>query len=178
MDSDLQRDQAFGVLRKPKGEVQDHEKKEVPVSLVELNEQIGVSLKRYVDLAQCPLMRRALTALQLIWVMDASGRIWIAFEEIAFEADHEGEGPPERGYPRRKSEHCPKLGHPTLVNCGQARMAGELILDTAEAGEVQWVLNFHSGRYCRVPPLETAHKHAVHARFCMLVGLNIEMDDE
>lgn len=107
--------------------------------------------------------------------MDHLGDIYIAVEEIALQSLAEL----HVGYPRLRgyehpSEHK-KLGHPTLLGGGEARIAGELALDEMK-GKLHWFLNAHSGRYCRQLPPSKSQLASVAASFKQF-GVLVEVDD-
>lgn len=90
--------------------------------------------------------------LLILWVIDEEGRFTYAWEELVVE------GKPQQ-VPRHNrlelTHRCDKLGHPSLVGCGEARIAGELYLDET-GSSVAWVLNNKSGRY-GLHPTRTPH---------------------
>ena len=81
--------------------------------------------------------------LVILWLVDADGRILFAWEELVV-----------NGEPQQVPKHvrlplmagCEKLGHPSLIDCGQARIAGELFFDETTSSPA-WRLNNRSGRY-------------------------------
>ncbi|MGE6697145.1 hypothetical protein ACQKH5_05585 [Hyphomonas sp. NPDC076900] len=166
----------FGTPRTPE-KVDDWERDRRPKSLSELNANLAATLCDLDKLAQTSLMRCALSAKSYIWAMDEAGKIVVAVEELAIE---EPEGV-YSGYPRRRGLRHPseekKLGHPTLLNEGSARIAGELAFDEVENNVVTWVINANSGRYCRQKPPEKQQLDNVAARFREL-GVSLIVDYE
>jgi hypothetical protein len=83
--------------------------------------------------------------------------IWIAVEELAL-----ADGIKRRGVPKRRNGQHPasekKLGHPTLVDGGKARIAGELAIEEI-SGRFAWVVNCSSGRYCYEESLRPKIRH-------------------
>ncbi len=71
-----------------------------------------------------------------LWVVDRHGDVMIAIEELL------------DGTPRKPGSAERALGHPTLVDGGQARIAGELHWSASEG---VWKLTNKSGRYGRRP---------------------------
>jgi hypothetical protein len=145
-------DGKYGVLRDPDN-TDDWERGRRPLSRVRLNSQVAVSLGEFSKLASQSIFRSLATAHTYIWAMDVDGTVFIAVEELAIIQENAR----FQGYPRRRGFQHPsenqKLGHPTLLDSGPARIAGELALDEAEDGSIIWILNVRSGRYCkRLPP--------------------------
>lgn len=144
-------DSLFGKPRGPE-KVDPWERGRKPASLCSLQEAAPV-LRTLADISTSALCAAALRAKNFLWIMDQSGEILVAVEELAPHI----EGTPYVGFPRRRAFTHPaeerKLGHPTLINGGQARIAGELSFDvTGDGSSLQLVLNANSGRYCRQKP--------------------------
>ncbi|MGL4489779.1 MAG: hypothetical protein ACRCU5_10090 [Rhizobiaceae bacterium] len=137
----------------------------VPISLFELNKETAEQLVNAVELAKQAPFGIALTTIGYIWVLDQECKVWIAVEELAL-----ADGVQRRGIPKRRNGQHPasekKLGHPTLVKGGPARIAGELSIEEI-SGKFRWVLNCSSGRYCYDEPLRptVAHLNSVVSLF-------------
>lgn len=173
-------DSVFGRLRGP-SEVNEWENGRAPHSLVVLDAAVSSALLEYRRVCQASLLIRAAQAFAFIWAMDVQGHIVIACEELSDEAlEYDGEVP-HQGYPRRRGigshpVEKKKLGHPTLVSCGQARVAGELYLDIDE-GNLFWFVNCSSGRYCRQVAPSTSQQSAVHQLFMELLDNDVRWDN-
>lgn len=149
----------FGSLRLPE-KVDEWEKDRTPESLTTFDSELADKLVALEELTKCKLFRASARAQNFIWAMDDAGEIKIAVEELALTMP-EASFP---GYPRRRGYRHPsedkKLGHPTLLNGGHARIAGELAFD--EDGPILvWVLNANSGRYCRQKPPTLAQLESI-----------------
>lgn len=122
------------------------EDRHTPFSLFKLDRNSGEAMCKALELAQQSPFGIALTTIGFIWVMDSSGHVWIAVEELALADEVK-----RRGIPRRRHGQHPasekKLGHPTLVAGQAARIAGELAIEEI-SGRYRWVINCSSGRYC------------------------------
>lgn len=166
-------DLAFGVTRGPE-KIDVWELDQKPLSLTMLNEAVGQILRELEVLAQSSLLGFAMRSMNYIWAMTEDGTIWIAMEELAFLDEF-----PHQGYPRRRSCQHPsdqkKLGHPTLVDGGDVRIAGELAFDETERGGLAWIINMNSGRYCRQMPPSPQQLDAVAAKFGEL-GITAKVD--
>ena len=125
---------------------QEWEKGHEPVSLFMLNSETAAQLTGALELARQAPFGIALTTIGYIWVMKPDCSIWIAVEELAL-----ADGIKRRGVPKRRNGQHPasekKLGHPTLVKGGPARIAGELAIEEI-SGRFRWMINCSSGRYC------------------------------
>jgi hypothetical protein len=161
-------DSKYGLLRKP-GRTDPWEEGQEPLSKVVLDSQVAQSLANLRMLASEPLFRYMATKSTYIWAMAESGSIIIAVEEL-YELE---------GYPRRRGIDHPweqkKLGHPTLLGSGEARIAGELLLDLAEDGSMLWILNANSGRYCEQHPPRRQQLANV-ANMLGAMGLEVTVD--
>lgn len=172
-------EEKYGPLRDPT-EVKDWEQGKRPVSKVLLESEVAESIGRFLEISQCQLFSASARSFQFIWVMDADCNIWIAYEELVPPVDDPTllGHPRRRGFPSHPSEEK-KLGHPTLIDGGAARAAGELYLDEGEqdASELVWQVNVGSGRYCREKPPTEAQRKAIHQRFRMILGDSVQWDD-
>ncbi|NKK60273.1 hypothetical protein GFM44_30960 [Rhizobium leguminosarum bv. viciae] len=164
----------FGIPRLPE-KVDEWETGRRPESLSDLDKNLAETLCELDKLAQTKLMRYALRAKSYIWAMNEEGKIVVAVEELAIEK-------PETiypGYPRRRGLRHPsedkKLGHPTLIGAGHARIAGELAFDEDENDSLRWVINANSGRYCRQKPPKKEQIDRVADRFREL-GVEVIVD--
>lgn len=171
-DEDLDKD--FGPARSPE-RIDRWEQDSEPESLSTLDADLAERLVRLEQIAQCNLLRHAELAKNYIWAMAPDGSIRIAVEELAIEPRPEV----STGYPRRKGPVHPseekKLGHPTLLGGGLARIAGELAFDEFD-GVLKWVFNVNSGRYCKqLPPSPDQVERA--ATIFRNHGLDIVIDD-
>jgi hypothetical protein len=166
-------DEQFGELRPPE-RIMHWEKGRRPNSLCTVDVNIVATLTKLRECAQSQLLRSAAQTQNYLWIMDASGSIKIAIEELALL-----DGKPDtRGFPRRRGYKHPsedkKLGHPTLLDGGSARIAGELVLDLHE-GKLHWVFNAASGRYCREKP-PTQRQVDAAANLVRGMGLEVTVD--
>ncbi|MBY3514194.1 hypothetical protein HFN76_18450 [Rhizobium laguerreae] len=172
MSEDLNK--SYGIPRLP-DKVDEWERKRAPASLSDLDGNLAKTLTELALLAQTDLMKSALRAKNYIWAMDETGRIVLAVEELALTAPEA----PYTGYPRRRGYRHPseekKLGHPTLLGEGHARIAGELAFDEDEEEVLHWVLNANSGRYCKQNPPSKAQVDQVAERFREL-GVEVGVD--
>lgn len=169
-------DDEYGQLRPP-FKVDPWEVSRVPRSKCELNQSVGNSLSEMHKVSQSQLFRHAARTLTYIWAMDDAGTVQIAVEELAEMPD----GTKVEGYPRRRNfpvhpSEEKKLGHPTLLNGGLARAAGELFLDEID-GNLFWFVNVSSGRYCRITPPTKDHVDNLVKRFRELVQDDVQLDD-
>lgn len=169
-------DEKFGNLRQPT-KIDDWEDR-APASLVRLSEPVGKWLSELEGLAQKQLFSAMLRSNTYLWVMDGTGTIWIAVEEVAIVQPDAG----FMGYPRRRGfadgVEQKKLGHPTLIRDDEARaarIAGELALDFFDQ-RCQWVLNANSGRYCADEPPSEDQLKAVADEFEKF-GVEVTVDD-
>lgn len=166
-------DEKYGTLRAPSR--LDHWEDRRPVSLCILDEKTAAAIASLLALAGHPLLRGVATAITLIWCVDKSGSVLIATEELAVVND----AVRVSGNPRLRAfghlRDLPKLGHPTLLDGGQARIAGELAVDIDDFGPFL-VLNFNSGRYCKEMPPNRAQMEAVAAVFGDF-GLTVRIDE-
>lgn len=157
-------DSLFGEPRSPE-KVDPWEQGQKPASLCSLQEAVPV-LRLFAEISASPLYSAALRAKNFLWIMDEAGEIYISIEELAPVSNQT----PYPGFPRRRAFRHPaeerKLGHPTLIDAGRARAAGELAFDISEDGpHMQLILNANSGRYCRQKPPTNEQLQRVQAIF-------------
>jgi hypothetical protein len=117
----------------------------------------------------------------ILWVVNDEGEVLIALEEGIL-AEQDG-GPISFPLPKNlasaysKLGQAPvysKLGHPALVGCQPARIAGEIICDLDENPSL-WYINNRSGRYgvnVGRTPQQLANVAAVFAQF----GIQLQPD--
>ncbi|MBZ9870164.1 hypothetical protein LB542_04710 [Mesorhizobium sp. BR1-1-9] len=169
----------FGVARAP-SLIRDWETEAKPKSLVKMTREVGAHLRSYRDLAQNDLFWNVSQCSSFIWAMGENGEVFVAFEEIVVEPDGDALGlkegyPRRRGYPTHPADEK-KLGHPTLIGNGHARIAGELFLDVAEE-KLHWFVNCGSGRYCRDVRPNGDQSKAIHEFFMELIDDAVRFDD-
>lgn len=171
-------DVTYGTPRAP-FIVKTWEKGAYPLSRCMLDHASGSALAKYIENFGSPLFRFEEERKLLIWAMDDGGTVWLAFEETTLGSwDHIGEGYAHRmvldlDNPRYELE-C-KLGHPTLLDGGMARIAGELRLSLEANGMASAKINGSSGRYCKgINPRPTIQQlKAVARMFTLNIGLTV-----
>ena len=146
-------EERFGPLRDPQGKPREWETGVKPKSLTILTKEMGEKLRSYRELAQSSLFWNVAQCSSFLWAMSDGGDVMIAYEEIVVDLDIADHPELKEGYPRRRGYPThpateKKLGHPTLVGGGKARIAGELFLDVKDE-KLHWFVNCNSGRYCR-----------------------------
>jgi len=163
--------------------VRDWEVDSTPKSLVVLNKEFGAHLRAYREVAQCDLFWNVAQCSGFLWAMDEDCHIRLAYEEIVVDIDPAEVPGLKEGYPRRRGFPIhpadeKKLGHPTLVGRGSARVAGELFLDVVEQ-KLHWFVNCQSGRYCGDPGLRPSPPQceAAHDLFKELIDAEVLFDD-
>lgn len=145
-----------------------------PNSLQPLTDAAADGLGRYLDSAACLEIPRVMhRQMVILWVMDGSGTIFIAFEELI----HCGTGAYLMPYFRTnlvtaqlKNEidqgRMGRLGHPSLLTGDRhARIGGEIRFRPDDEDEHLWKINRSSGRYGLRPHQTDAHLSAVHSLF-------------
>ncbi|UXS39809.1 hypothetical protein FY150_08865 [Agrobacterium tumefaciens] len=169
-------DEDFGSIRAPE-KVDEWEKGRKPESISKLDEMLGAKLAELEKLAQYQLFKFSARAKNYIWAMNETGEIIIAVEELALEKPEASYS----GYPRRRGYRHPseekKLGHPTLLNGGKARIAGELAFDEDDDNGLVWILNANSGRYCKQKPPTPGQLNKV-AEIFKSRGVDVKVDYE
>ncbi len=138
-------DDQFGKALPPDPNYSPAEKRYKPQSCEKLNTSTGKKLKSLMDEVASGVILSKLTfwAVTILWVMDKEGDIYFSVEEVV----------DSRGclmFPLPESLDLPigkmKLGHPSLIDCKSARIAGEIMFDMY-ADSPTWVLSNKSGRY-------------------------------
>lgn len=123
------------------------EKHKCPKSLQRLDEATIELLRSYLNTADLGLeiTRTNHTSIILLWLISDAGDLWFCIEEM-YKADSEN-----TVFPRLDGVEYPlgyeKLGHPSMVGAGEARIAGELLWDAFARSNGCWVLSNKSGRY-------------------------------
>jgi hypothetical protein len=174
-------DSDFGIPRSPGGAlpIANWERKNGvtvrPLSVTTFDARTGQHLVALQTIANTTFFGTAIASINYLWAIAVDGSLVVAVEELAVE-----DAVSAAGLPRRRSGQHPaetkKLGHPTLVNCGQARIAGELALDNTASG-FAWVLNANSGRYCSVITPKRSHLLNVQQMLAGF-GLTVRIDDQ
>jgi hypothetical protein len=97
----------------------------------------------------------------IIWLVDVSGQIWFAVEELVLRGE-------PKGVPKHQTmeltARADKLGHPALVSCANARIGGEIFFDQTRAPPT-WTINNKSGRYGTQPSRTALHLDNVAKEF-------------
>lgn len=143
--------------------VEQWERDFAPDSLSRLDDDSARSLKQTMEeISSGWTLGRVLTYdIIIIWVVDRRGDIWFAIEELVL-------NDMPTGRPKHQTLELtstfPKLGHPALVNCARARVAGEIYFDTGDDPPV-WKISNNSGRYGRLPSRTRAHLNNVADHF-------------
>jgi len=142
-DSDL--DGRFGHAIPPK-RLDPVEAAVQPLSLQRLTGKTAKLLKRLMLVSEQGLgvARFAYAAVPILWVIDSSGDLWFALEEIIQAEDGKFVFPRIRDTPMDPGHQ--RLGHPSLVRGANARIAGEIFFDI-RAEFPAWVITNGSGRY-------------------------------
>jgi hypothetical protein len=117
------------------------ERRHSPHSLTRLEPSTAAPLKYVMDQVTSGWLvgHVLLNEVTIIWIVDNPGDLWFAVEELV------SNGAPT-GRPKHRVDNAPKLGHPSLVGCEHARIAGEIFFD-ASGAPPKWTLNNRSGRY-------------------------------
>lgn len=173
-------DAFYGECRSPAPTNGDHamqawEIGKEPVSRIVFGPAAATAMKKLCDVANTAFFGFAVSTINYIWVVNEAGDLVISVEELAVE-----DAVRASGLPRRRSGHHPaevkKLGHPTLIAGGLARIAGELALDRVNGIDFTWVLNANSGRYCRFQPPSKVNLENVR-NVLRSHGLEVHVDD-
>jgi hypothetical protein len=136
-------DARYGACIEPNG-VTAHEQAMVPRSLQKLAD-CALQLNELMKAAQngLGLVAYVYSERPILWVVDRGGTLWVALEEtLDLETG-------EFTYPRiprtgGDTKRYTRLGHPAMVKCEAARVAGELQYDLTDG---KWYITNRSGRY-------------------------------
>jgi len=130
--------------------VSDAEKLLRPESLTKLTDETAPLLKALMEAAAngLPLARGLFAHTPMLWVLDGSGEIFIALEEVVTNDTYRFLRPRSRR-DNMHDERETRLGHPSLVggDC-MARLGGELSYDPGWGSQLEgWFISNASGRY-------------------------------
>jgi hypothetical protein len=171
-------DDMFGKPKSPT-RVYDWEQSKRPLSSGLFDRSVAERLRDFAKSSDFALLKFVARTLTFIWVMDKSGQVHLAVEEIAvLPARMKPQGHPRRRhYPVHPSDDK-KLGHPTVLDEGSklARIAGELFLDFDETNNLMWFVNDNSGRYCKNEVPTVQHKANILHFFQGLLGVKVQFD--
>jgi hypothetical protein len=121
-----------------------------PSTLFSLNGQTAPRLRRFIDMSseRDRFANFAFQDFAILWVVNASGEILIAIEEgvVLYGTEVTFPLPIVLGPSLAQIPSYSKLGHPALVACQGARIAGEILCDF-DQNSSQWYINNRSGRY-------------------------------
>ncbi len=170
----------FGELRRPRpGPGRDKrpygydkwEKKYPPSSILKLTQSSADRLRLLMrQIAEgCPVGRTFMNDVILIWLVDASGNILIAIEELVL-SNNPQYVPKFQSVPLTRE--CDKLGHPSLVYASDARIAGEIRYH-ADRDPPIWSINNASWRYGLYEGRTLAQLNQVAQRFSTF-GIQLE----
>jgi len=136
----------FGTPTKPRyhDNIERHKK---PDSLQRLDQDSARWLSQYLRSADDGLLMPRVThqTIVILWLIDEAGDCWYCIEEM-YKSDSEISVFPrldEVDYPKGYE----KLGHPSLIGAGKARIAGEIIWSGETCKEGKWLISNKSGRY-------------------------------
>jgi len=173
-------DAKYGALRLPSS-IREWEEGASPASKAPLTEAVGEALRQYREICQTDLFWSAAQCFLFLWVMNEACELVISYEEIvtgeswmANQTGLKNGHPRRRGFPSHPADEK-KLGHPTLLDGGMARIAGELFLDVAD-DKLQWYVSCGSGRYCRDKPPDSEQQKQVHQLFMALIDDQVRFD--
>lgn len=180
-ESDLSNlDALYGELRRPRpgpGPTKrplgydDWEKRYPPASLIKLTQSTADSLKLLLQQISngCPIGRTLVNDIILIWLVDATGNIFVSIEELVLQTVPQTV-PKFQSVPLTKD--CDKLGHPSLILAGDARIAGE-IRYLADRSPAIWIINNASWRYGLYDGRTSTHLNQVVIKFKQF-GIHLE----
>jgi hypothetical protein len=162
-------DESFGrVGRRSNVTVRALERKFRPVSLFVLENGCESTVSQLVQLGKLSAIRILAESVRLIWSVNRSGVIYVAFEELV----DPNKGPTGKVFTPSMEILVgqDKLGHPALLNDNEARISGELYLEDGA-----WVINNKSGRFGFLDDRCEAHLSNVSEIF-RRYGLVVEID--
>lgn len=138
-------DEKFGVCIPP-GKVRDIESKFKPVSYINFNNGGSNILKGLFDKTQsgCYISYCLYSEFTILWLINQEGELIVSIEEVVADEDGAERYPLPRRVPYDNPIRHRRLGHPSLVGGGVARIAGEL---SYEPETETWYLTNRSGRF-------------------------------
>lgn len=147
-----------------------------PASLIRLGVESAETMRALVDhvAAGCPINTTLINDVIFIWVVDRTGEIFVATEELVLDylptwlVKHQT---------MRLTRGENKLGHPALISCEAGRIGGEIKFLRASQTRKNdlWVINNGSGRYGLHPNRTEKHLSNVAARF-LSFGMKFVLD--
>ncbi|WP_037079283.1 hypothetical protein [Neorhizobium vignae] len=155
-----------------------------PNSLQEFGDEQFEGLRKYLESAESLAIPRTLhEQIVILWVMGATGEIYVAFEELIDATTGQYLMPYFRSNPVTsllKDEinggRIGRLGHPSLLSGDRlARIGGEIRFRPTDDDGFLWKINRGSGRYGIRPHQTDAHLVAVHSLF-VTKGLHIGIE--
>ena len=136
----------------------DEERTQMPTSLTKLNADSAKLLKPVMDAADAglELVACVFSQVNVLWVVDRDGEIWMAIEEILTGKTKRLLRPSLKG--QRPADDETRIGHPALVAGSAARIGGELRYELGY-GIVKrgWHITNASGRYGTIPGRTRKH---------------------
>ena len=157
-------DEFFGRALPPSLCPNNSEERYTPKSLEKLDANSGRKLRSLLHEIEngVNLSKFTFHSLSILWVLDELGDIYFAVEEVV---DSRGENRFPKPYnlndlPRGRE----KLGHPSLIKCEKARIAGEIKYDMG-ADSPTWNIDNNSGRYGLRKETEKTHLDNVSKEF-------------
>ena len=143
----------------------DWEKHNTPHSIVVLDQNSAPPLKQFMEQIEggWPVGRTLINDVIFIWLVDETGRIFVALEELVVNTL-------PVNVPKFQTLNVltsrDKLGHPSLILCDRARIAGEIrFLHGTSTRESLWVINNASWRYGLYAGRTKTHLENAAARF-------------
>jgi hypothetical protein len=141
------------------------EKHNTPHSIIVLNDITAVPLQQFMKQTQegWPIGRTLVNDVIFIWLVDETGRIFVSLEELVIDAlpVHVPKFQTLNALTSRD-----KLGHPSLVSCDKARIAGEIrFLPETSTRQSAWAINNASWRYGLYAGRTKAHLENAAAQF-------------
>lgn len=129
-----------------------------PVSLQRLGKRSARLLKKLTAATAEGLgvARYVYSEFPILWVIDASGDVWFALEEVVDSETGDfilPRSPNSRPASMRRSG---RLGHPALIGAGAGRIAGEIMFDIGQDPPC-WTISNASGRYGLRPGRTALH---------------------